>query len=326
MRTDRRLAAVVFGLAALAATSDDAWAMYNPVEGRFLQRDPGPEASLALRVGQAVAGGEYEDGMNRYSYVSAHPTGRLDPTGLWGPDVHSGLTLELARRAGIACAADVAAGSNAPDKDERDAPSSFKTALKYRAWARLLVFLGYEKEASALLNEAERLLRQAAEWHFPVDADGEVRPGSTAARDNVVRGIKKCDFLLFSEGLHTLQDSWSHQGKPYMEGLGHARSAIYIPRTMVYVSGVPILVGGYWVKLGGAAAALDSSADDVNIWPEDARAAGIETYKALVEFKRECPCACPEPSTATSSGDAEDWRIVEAWLERTKYPGRNKVE
>ena len=65
MRTDRRLAAVVFGLMALALTSADALAMYNPTSGRFLQRDPG----------------DYVDGANAYQYARARPTVLTDRTG-----------------------------------------------------------------------------------------------------------------------------------------------------------------------------------------------------------------------------------------------------
>lgn len=89
---------------------------------------------------------------------------------------------------------------------------------------------------------------------------------------------------------------------------------------------------GYWRLLRGREAALCESADDPTIWPEDARAAGMATYRALLEFKDKCDCHCPKDTYThgdrygpTSSGPAQDIDKVRQYLQR-KYPGKNKVK
>ena len=76
MRTDRRLAAVLFGLGAVALTTADALGMYNPTNGRFLQRDP-----AVLRYGTQREQAGYVDGLNRYEYAGSNPANRQDITG-----------------------------------------------------------------------------------------------------------------------------------------------------------------------------------------------------------------------------------------------------
>jgi hypothetical protein len=237
--------------------------------------------------------------------------------------------LELAKKAGIACAGDVAAGCNRPDEDERDAPSSFKKAAAMRFAASMAMQDGDWFTADLLNKEVDRLMRQAADWHFPAGQNGVVTPNSAVANAKVDKGIKDCDFKLFSEGLHTLQDSWSHQGKPFMEGLGHARGAEWVAGHWERYGFLWLekrWVPGYWKKLDGLGAALSHSADDVTIWPADARAAASASYQKMLDFKAACPCACPGPNNTkvkTSSGDAE--KDISAWLNQ-KYPGDNKVK
>ncbi len=182
--------------------------------------------------------------------------------------------------------------------------------------------------ATRLEKQAMKLIEQAKEWHFPADNDGDVRRNSAVANAKVKKGIKDCDFKLFSEGLHVLQDSWSHQGKPFFVGLGHARGAEWVPghwERFGFLWLKKRWVRGRWKKLTGREAALSHSADDVRIWPEDARAAADATYKKMLEFKDNCPCACPGPNgtkVKTSSGAAE--KNIGAWLNQ-KFPGKNKV-
>lgn len=177
-------------------------------------------------------------------------------------------------------------------------------------------------------------MRTAAEWHFPVSPNGEVVPGSDAAAMKVDLGIRKCDLRLFSEGLHPYQDSWSHQGKPYWEGLGHARGSEYVPPYM-HQPGLPIPIPtsipprGRWVKQSGPVAAFSHSADDPTIWPEDARKTGLATFHKLKEFQENCPCSCPAPDFSTTrigwASLAVDESTVEDWLWQ-QYPGKNKVK
>jgi hypothetical protein len=61
-----RLTAILLGLAAVAAFTPQAWAVYHPTAARFLQRDP---------TG-------YADGMSLYEYTRSMPIGVADPAGL----------------------------------------------------------------------------------------------------------------------------------------------------------------------------------------------------------------------------------------------------
>ncbi len=286
---------------------------------RWLQRDPL----------------EYSDGMSLYEYIQSVPTMKVDPNGLWAADVHRKLTEALAKKAGIACADKVGAGANSPDEDERDAPSSFKKAMKLRAAAAAAFAMGRFKLARLLRAQANRLLRRAADWHFPADNDGVVRPDSNAANAKINSGTKNCDFKAFSHGLHTLQDSWSHQGKPYKDGVGHARGVIWIPKRPIMkwnwrslrleISG---WTPGHWKKLSGAAAALSKSADYASRWSKDVRTTGKATYKALKDFKNRCPCRCPGANgknTATSSGRAAGDDEIRTYL-NTAHGGPNVVD
>jgi len=277
------LIAILASLVAIAIVAADASAMYNPRMGVFMQRDPGPGAASPMRIGaggRAVSGsfaqrdpqpaGQYADGMNLYQYVSNRPTKLLDPMGLWGKDFHHDLTLELAKRAGIACPEQVAEGCQGPDEGLRSAPEAFVTAGILRMWAD---WKGDDDpEKARLERRAAFLISRAQALHFPADKDGVVRPDSRVANAKVDKGIKDCNFRLFTEGLHTLQDSWAHQGEPFMLGLGHARGAEQ--------------VDGQWRRLSGLRAARSHSADDVTIWPEDARAAAVASYRKMLEFKK----------------------------------------
>jgi hypothetical protein len=123
-------------------------------------------------------------------------------------------------------------------------------------------------------------------------------------------------------GLHAYQDSWSHQGKPFKYGLGHARGAKYVKEYREWF-GFGKKVKAHWKKLTGVRAFLSHSADKTHIWPEDARSAAIATYGEMIVFKKNCKCACPGKK-ATSAGKAMKVDDVATWL-RKKFPGKNKV-
>lgn len=83
------LLAVLVSFAIVAVLGTDAFAVYHPTLGRFLQRDPA--ASGPMRVGlagSAVGGGvvprdAHEEGMSLYQYARSAPTLSMDPLGLW---------------------------------------------------------------------------------------------------------------------------------------------------------------------------------------------------------------------------------------------------
>ena len=102
-----------------------------------------------------------------------------------------------------------------------------------------------------------------------------------------------------------------------------------------------------WVPLTGLDALLSESADDPEVFPADLREAAMATYRALLAFKENCPCACPREEKYhtydftfqsaivhvhrktvigdTSCGEAQDPDTVKSWLVG-EYPGPNKVE
>ena len=164
----------------------DRW--YDPRTGSFMSPDP--------------AG--HRDSPNLYSYCGGDPVNCTDPTGMYEADFHYGLSFYLAKRACFSAdvAKSIAEGAERPDQDER-AP----------------IRNGVEAK---LGSQAARERLRA--WHFPKPDlyTGVVEPGSKEAQRNVWTGLMTNNLTLFSEGLHTLQDSWSHQGKPSLGGYaGH---------------------------------------------------------------------------------------------------------
>jgi RHS repeat-associated protein len=265
---------------------------YHPTLGRWTGRDPA----------------DYQDGMGLYQYARSDPATSLDPTGLWGKDIHYDLTLELAQKARIICARAVAEGAERPDEDPERRPGLVGV------WDIVSATL-----FGVTMTNAKQKVAQIAEWHFPASDDGEVHPDSAKANAKVDNGIHECDFKEFSEGLHVLQDSWAHQGKPYVGGIGHGRGAV---RSAFFG----------WTKLQGFDAAISPSADDVTLWPKDVRATGLATYRELKEFKDNCKCACPplgpfasdEPNNPTSYGPARKDAEIIAFLD-SQFPGQNVV-
>lgn len=281
----------------------------NPNLGRFMQRDP---------LG-------YPDGMNAYEYVGGEPVNSVDPSGLWEKDFHYDLTLELAKKAGIACAKDVAKNCQLPD-EKYPAIKAYvsKVALETRK-ALNVIPIGPNSQGPTQqeIRKVERQLKLAQDWHLPADKNGKVTPASNAARAKVAKGIKDCDFKLFTMGLHAYQDSWAHQGKPFKYGLGHARGAEYVEEHREWF-GLGKKVEAHWKKLTGWRAFLSHSDDKTHIWSEDARSAAIATYGEMIVFKKNCKCACPGKK-ATSSGKAMAVKDVSEWLKK-KFPGKNKVK
>jgi RHS repeat-associated protein len=245
---------------------------YTPRLGRWLWRDPI---------------GEY-GGVNVYAYTVNAPTNSIDPTGLWGPDIHRDLTRTLAEMAGICCPDTIADAANRPDED----PSRRAGLLGI---ARLFGLLAADQT-----EQAWDLLQAMSEWHFPLSPSGKVERGSVAARGKMEAGLDACDIEAFGEGLHTLQDSWSHQGRPYLWGLiGHARGVSHAQETQIGWGTELVVLPEEYAELSGLTAALSESADTVSFWRADVREIAIATYRALVRFKNRCQCACPRELTRT---------------------------
>jgi hypothetical protein len=187
--------------------------------------------------------------------------------------------------AGVCCPDTIANAANRPDEDFR---RSGIHGLARVIWTWIL--LGYD--------EAWVLAHEQAQWHFPLSANGEVEPGNPAARANMEIGLEACDIEKFGEGLHTLQDSWSHQGRPYWWGLiGHARGGYY-DDDAEWWDGSVLYPGRGWVPVSDEWAAASRSADNAGIWPADVRAAAMATFNAIVVFKNRCSCACPRTASA----------------------------
>ena len=301
-----RLIAVLAGLMALAVLSADASAMLHPATGRFLQRDPLPQTNLNQRGSDEL----HPDGMNLYQYVTSNPTGRLDPLGLWGQAIHKELTYKLATKfARYLCADRVSEWADAPDHD-------------YRRPGRAGVndILAFWQISPALAWAKARVI---AEWHFPANPNGWVDPGGRVAWAKVDGGIERCDIKDFSEGLHVLQDSWSHQGLPYVAGIGHYRGAEWVQDE----------TGAHWERTDGTlSAALSESADDTRMWREDVRKTGLATFRALVRSSTKCKCHCPHRSLPFVNGGsyptvlgppAKEEEVVQFLLR--EFPGDNAV-
>jgi len=243
--------------------------------GRFAQRDPSG----------------YIDGVSLYQYVRSCPPHAADPLGLWNRDFHEFKTAQLAAMAGMCFPSEVGEWANAPDTGWRRAGP----------WGLAdMAELSYVPVFGSFL--AEKKLHAMQEWHFPIaPGDDEVIPGSLYAMHKYKEGIAHCNLQEFSEGLHTFQDSWAHQGKPTVAGIGHARKR----------------------KETWGPAGASTDADNVDFWPEDARKAAKATFNAMLEFMTECSCIKNGPHAHTKSRCGSSTSLdVDAWISK-EFRGKN---
>ena len=257
---------------------------YDANTGRWLSKDP--------------IGFEGRDA-NPYRYVGNDPINATDPSGLWDSKVHIWMTFWLTgfAKMKVQPAYTMARAANFPDEDWRS-PT--------HAWC------SYQ---AGLIPE-ERM-REIASWHFPQSPDGVVHKGSAAARRNYkdaldpkkTIGLSDKEILvMFGEGLHVLQDSYAHDGVPVTAGVGHAKGSFYLPG----VGEVPYAYG---------ITALSSSADDVSKFYNEARQAGLETWKAIKELWAARPDLFEEPmptGAAMTKLDGDVWK----WLVE-HFPNQN---
>jgi hypothetical protein len=80
-------------------------------------------------------------------------------------------------------------------------------------------------------------------------------------------------------------------------------------------------VCGYNDVSGTPEAAIGSSTDVAEYWPEDIRALAKLTYDALNRFATRCPCACP--GGEATSVRAPDHSGMVNWV-GTRWPGKNR--
>jgi RHS repeat-associated protein len=262
-----------------------------PRLGRWSNHDPMGEAG----------------GINLYAFALNSPTNAVDLLGLSGFDIHHDLVLELARLAGICCPEEIAKYANEPDTDyRRPGMEGMLDATGYLSYGGPI---GY-----AL---AIRKLWIMGKWHFPRSENGEVEPDSYAAQKLMNEGLTTCNLRDFANGLHTYQDSWSHRGRPYLLGwVGHAYGAEEIRRVVYIAGGFPVTEGtGEYGLLTGREAALSSSIDEANLFPDQAREMAAYTWEWLKAFKESCPDACPERCDGTRTEVKHAW-FFGGWRER----------
>lgn len=212
----------------------DRW--YDPTTGTFLT--PDPEG--------------YRDSPNLYMFAGGDPVNYSDPTGRYQADFHYGMTFFLAQQAGFCAdmARRIAAGAEMPDQDPGRAPVTQGKVMK--SWSA----------SDTEKNEAQDMLWQ---WHFPkaYRNSGDVVPGSAEAQKIIADGLKRGSLALFAQGIHPLQDSWSHRGTPSLDG----------------VAGHPKARGGL----------LSTKTDQPWRWPIEALQAAEATYNYLVAYRIRYP-------------------------------------
>ncbi|MEX2222934.1 MAG: hypothetical protein WEG40_14175 [Candidatus Rokuibacteriota bacterium] len=190
------------------------------------------------------------------------------PAIAWEDDVHFGLTKWLALQAGYSDKAAHDIASNNVESDE-----GILDARKLVFW---YACLGREKGKGASLiakdlhfpsggdvpgSAAERTVRPGDKWAFRetgIQIERSVQPDERA--DSIRR---------FGQGIHALQDSWSHQGEPEIPP-GCSETLAW---------GHPNKRGG-WLK---------HRADLTVEWPTDIRATVEATWKVLEAYAKRNP-------------------------------------
>ena len=142
---------------------------YSPELGRFTAKDP-----------VDFAGGD----TNLYSYVMSDPVNLVDPAGLWGEDVHSGMTNTWALAAGLT-----------PGQAGRLARADQGTDGGFGSWM-------------SVIGDQSR--------HFNEGGSGDSRSSWAEAEFQRALGFYKAGkidaaFGHLGRGLHSIQDTYAHR-------------------------------------------------------------------------------------------------------------------
>ena len=201
---------------------------YDPEIGRFLSQDT------------LLGNPEITPSLNRFSYVSNRPTVMVDPYGLYGEDVHRGLTYFLARGAGFDRSEAQRLGelSQSVDEDPETKPVKPGVQVELRKQLQEDEFLTVDiskgrwliSRADEMLTPIPELEKRLSDWHLPKN-EGErfVEADSDAAKSKIRQAINLTEaatisgeepdsivyreaFRDFGRGLHPFQDSFSHEG------------------------------------------------------------------------------------------------------------------
>ncbi|MHC4545741.1 MAG: RHS repeat-associated core domain-containing protein, partial [Planctomycetota bacterium] len=282
---------------------------YDYYTGRFTTHDP-LAVDVASIPGDAPTTVLQQFGiLNLYEYANSRPTNMIDSWGLWGSDVHCTDTTKWANNRALCFAGWIGKWDAGVDKSYWRRPilnSFIGTTLHLLGVPGIIV--GTKK------------LDDVARWHFPGADDGQsVVPGGPLAWREIEKGIKNCNLFEFSEGLHQLQDSFSHQsgGKlpPWRDRVGHSRdrhgwyweqednpeaNPIARPWAVRGVQLACLRTLPFWMC--GRERVLKASrrawtflnpkgdADNPTIFPDAHTETGEETRAAMDKFREKCPC------------------------------------
>jgi RHS repeat-associated protein len=177
---------------------------YSPELGDFLQRDP---------LG-------YLDSPNLYQFVNRNPVNFLDPLGLYEKDIHFYAVYYLARKAGFAReqAEQIAWASQQVD----DHPATCPDEGCYMGWVKAKA-LGFPEPVARVTDRAMPLrfwpvpggfINSLKAFHFVSTnfSHDPVVPSNPAVMKVVYTAIGSRDLIRLGIALHSLADSYSHEG------------------------------------------------------------------------------------------------------------------
>ncbi|MFB3892959.1 MAG: hypothetical protein ACE15C_13150 [Phycisphaerae bacterium] len=207
------LIAELIGLLVTGIFVADASAYYHTGLGQFMGRDPGSGgavrigAGIAASVAHFVPRGQYRDGMDLYQYVRGSPVCHVDPAGLYEQPEHEVDTSNAGRALGLESADQIGIYDQGADEGGHDAPTQGVISI--------LTFgiLGQDYQWHCPGAKQPNILYLIFGDHSP---SNYVKPGFR--NDVVVKRIwdalVACKDDEIGRALHTLQDSYSHEGWP----------------------------------------------------------------------------------------------------------------